>query len=47
MDFFVDFEFKSPMLQAVIGLVFNEALQRIVHAFEKRADELYGYDVKS
>ncbi|PCJ74159.1 MAG: ubiquinone-binding protein [Rhodobacteraceae bacterium] len=41
VDFFVDFEFKSPMLQAVIGLVFNEAMQRIVHAFEKRADELY------
>jgi len=42
VDFFVDFEFKSPMLQAVIGLVFNEAMQRIVSAFEKRADELYG-----
>jgi coenzyme Q-binding protein COQ10 len=42
VDFFVDFEFKSPMLQAVIGLVFNEAMQRIVQAFEKRADELYG-----
>jgi len=47
VDFFVDFEFKSPMLQAVIGMVFNEAMQRIVRAFEKRADELYGYDVRS
>ena len=42
VDFFVDFEFKSPMLQAIIGVVFNEAMQRIVRAFEKRADELYG-----
>ena len=42
VDFFVDFEFKSPMLQAIIGMVFNEAMQRIVRAFEKRADELYG-----
>jgi len=41
-DFFVDFEFKSAMLQAVIGLVFNEAMQRIVQAFEKRAATLYG-----
>lgn len=41
VDFFVDFEFKSPMLQAVIGVVFNEAMQRIVRAFEKRAQELY------
>lgn len=41
VDFFVDFEFKSPMLQKVIGLVFNEAMHRIVAAFEKRAAALY------
>ena len=42
IDFFVDFEFKSRALQAVIGLVFNEAMQRIVRAFEERARTLYG-----
>ncbi len=42
VDFFVDFEFKSAVLQAVIGVVFNEAMQRIVRAFEKRAQDLYG-----
>ncbi len=42
VDFFVDFEFRSAVLQAVIGVVFNEAMQRIVRAFEVRADELYG-----
>ncbi|WP_424939965.1 type II toxin-antitoxin system RatA family toxin [Aliiroseovarius sp. S253] len=42
VEFFVDFEFKSPMLQKVIGLVFNEAMHRIVAAFEKRAAVLYG-----
>lgn len=42
VDFFVDFEFKSAMLQAVIGVVFNEAMRRIVRAFEARADDLYG-----
>jgi coenzyme Q-binding protein COQ10 len=42
VDFFVDFEFKSRTLQAVIGAVFNQAMQRIVRAFEKRAEELYG-----
>ncbi len=41
-DFFVDFEFKSAVLQAVIGVVFNEAMQRIVRAFENRAAQLYG-----
>lgn len=42
VDFFVEFEFKSAMLQAVIGVVFNEAMRRIVRAFEARADDLYG-----
>lgn len=42
VDFFVDFEFKSGLLQRVIGVVFNEAMQRIVRAFERRAAELYG-----
>ena len=42
VSFFVDFEFKNAMLQGIIGLVFNEAMQRIVRAFERRAAELYG-----
>jgi coenzyme Q-binding protein COQ10 len=42
VDFFVDFEFRSAILQRVIGLVFNEAMQRIVRAFERRAEDLYG-----
>lgn len=40
--FFVDFEFKSTILQKVIGLVFNEAMHRVVRAFETRAAALYG-----
>lgn len=42
IDFFVDFEFRSPLLQKVIGAVFNEAVQRMVNAFEARAHRLYG-----
>ena len=42
VDFFVDFEFKSRTLQAVIGVVFGEAMRRIVRAFEDRAKSLYG-----
>ncbi len=42
VSFFVDFEFKSKILQGVIGVVFNEAMQRVVRAFEARARELYG-----
>ncbi|MGD1884246.1 MAG: type II toxin-antitoxin system RatA family toxin [Paracoccaceae bacterium] len=40
--FFVDFEFKNAILQGIIGVVFNEAMQRIVRAFERRAKELHG-----
>ncbi len=40
--FFVDFEFRNAILQKVIGVVFNEAMHRIVRAFEARAKALYG-----
>lgn len=42
VQFNVDFEFKSRILQGVIGVVFNEAMQRIVRAFEARAGALHG-----
>ena len=42
VDFFVDFEFENAILQKIIGVVFNEAMQRVVKAFEKRAQALYG-----
>lgn len=42
VKFFVDFEFKSRMLQAAIGTVFNQAVRLMVNAFLKRAREVYG-----
>ncbi|AZV78184.1 type II toxin-antitoxin system RatA family toxin [Parasedimentitalea marina] len=42
VSFFVDFEFKNAILQGIIGVVFNEAMHRIVRAFEHRASDLYG-----
>ena len=42
VSFWVDFEFKNAILQKIIGVVFNEAMQRIVRAFEDRAKALYG-----
>lgn len=45
VDFFVDFEFRSRLLQAVIGTVFNEAVGMMVRAFERRARALYGRPV--
>jgi coenzyme Q-binding protein COQ10 len=40
--FFVDFEFRSRILRAAIGVVFNEAVRRMVNAFLKRARDVYG-----
>ena len=45
IDFFVDFEFHSRVLQVVAERVFGEAVKLMVHAFERRADELFGSDV--
>ena len=42
VDFHVDFEFKNAILQGIIGVVFDQAMHRIVRAFEDRADALYG-----
>jgi coenzyme Q-binding protein COQ10 len=40
--FFVDFEFRNLILQKLIGVVFDEAMRRVVRAFEARAKVLYG-----
>jgi coenzyme Q-binding protein COQ10 len=42
IDFFVDFEFKNPILQKTINIFFHEAVKRMVNAFESRAIALYG-----
>jgi coenzyme Q-binding protein COQ10 len=42
VGFFVDFEFKSRLLQRLIELLFSEAVRRMVGAFEARARDLYG-----
>ena len=41
IDFYVDFEFNSRLLQSVIETLFTEAVRRMVGAFETRADALY------
>ena len=40
VDFFVEFEFRSRLLQSAIGVVFNEAVRVMVGAFLKRANEI-------
>ena len=46
IDFYVDFEFKSRLLQTVIESLFTEAVKRMVSAFESRANQLYNLKLK-
>ncbi len=41
IDFYVDFEFKNRMLQGLMTVLFEEAVRRMVNAFEARAKALY------
>jgi coenzyme Q-binding protein COQ10 len=41
VGFFIGYEFKSRVLSALMGAMFDAAFQRFAAAFEKRADDLY------
>jgi coenzyme Q-binding protein COQ10 len=47
VDFYVDFEFKNPIFQKLMGVFFNEIVKRMVGAFEARANQLYGTKTKT
>lgn len=42
VSFYVDFAFRNRLMQTTATLFFNDAMQRIVRAFERRATELHG-----
>ncbi len=42
VDFYVDFAFKNRLFESMVGRLFTEAVHRMVGAFERRADALYG-----
>lgn len=42
VHFFIDYEFKSRILGAVMGTMFDRAFRMFSEAFEKRADVIYG-----
>lgn len=44
IGFFIDYEFKSRVLGALMGAMFDRAFRMFAEAFEKRADEVYGTD---
>jgi coenzyme Q-binding protein COQ10 len=42
IDFSLEFEFRSRLLQHTVRMLFAEAVKRMVAAFEARARQLYG-----
>lgn len=47
IDFYVDFEFRNPLFQKLMGAFFDKAVRKMVTAFEARARELYGHAAPS
>ncbi len=41
VDFSVDFAFKNRVFEMIAGQVFDQALRRMIGAFERRAHDLY------
>jgi coenzyme Q-binding protein COQ10 len=42
VKFFIDYEFKSMLLQMLVGGLFEQAFGRFAEAFEERAHMIYG-----
>ncbi|TIX08104.1 MAG: type II toxin-antitoxin system RatA family toxin, partial [Mesorhizobium sp.] len=42
VHFFIDYEFKSRILGALMGTMFDRAFRMFAEAFEKRANQIYG-----
>ncbi|MET0748540.1 MAG: SRPBCC family protein, partial [Rhizobium sp.] len=41
IDFFIDYEFKSRILGALMGSMFDKAFRMFTDAFETRAGKIY------
>lgn len=42
VDFFIEYEFRSKLLSALMGAMFDQAFRRFTQAFEDRAAKIYG-----
>jgi len=42
IDFYVDYEFRSPILAVLMGVMFDKAFRQFSSAFEERARVIYG-----
>ena len=42
VDFFITYEFRSPMLGVLVGAMFDQAFRKFAGAFDDRARVIYG-----
>lgn len=42
IDFYISYQFRSAMLGALVGAVFDQAFRKFTEAFEARARKVYG-----
>jgi coenzyme Q-binding protein COQ10 len=42
VEFYIDYEFKSRLLAALMGSLFDQVFRTFASAFEARADKIYG-----
>lgn len=42
VDFFIDFQFRNSLFQSATQRVFDAVFDKMLHSFEKRANQLYG-----
>lgn len=47
VSFFIDYAFRSRVLGALMGSVFDRAFRMFAEAFERRADAIYGGKVEA
>lgn len=47
IDFCVEFAFRNRIFEMVAGQVFDQALRKMINAFEKRAEALYAASVEA
>ncbi len=47
IDFYVDYEFRSPILAVLMGVMFDKAFRQFAGAFEDRARVVYGHTAVS
>ena len=42
IEFFIEFEFNSFFLEKMLSVIFGKATQKMMHAFEQRAQTVFG-----